>query len=113
MADNTGLAWTGIIRHDHEHRIGARLLGLFHHAHGVCGVVGACAGNHRHIHDFLDRANEVNLLIHVSDRRFTGRAVDDQAVCAIRDKLLGQFLRRKDTAERSRVQKVHVTLTHS
>ena len=36
MTEHALLRRTGVVWRDHEHRIGARLLRLLHHAHGVC-----------------------------------------------------------------------------
>ena len=129
VADDTVLGGAGIVGHDDEHRVGARFLGLFDHAHGVGGVVGAGARNHRDVHDFLDRPDEVDLLIHVGDGRFSGGAVDHQTVRAIGDELFGELLRgfevdaavgfhggyhgRKNAAKRRGIKKMHVMLVHS
>ena len=127
MAEHAFLRRTGVIRGDHEHRVGARLLGLLHHAHGVRGVVGTGAGNDRHVHDFLDGLNQLDLLLHVGGRRFAGGAVDHKTVGTIRHELPRQLLRgfeiygsvslhggdhgRKDTSEGSRIEQMHSTVS--
>ena len=126
VAEHAFLRRTGVIRGDHEHRVGARLLGLLHHAHGVRGVVGTGAGNDRHVHDFLDGLDQFDLLLHVGGRRFAGGAVDHKTVGTIRHELPRQLLRgfeiygsvglhggdhgRKDTSEGSRIEQMHCTV---
>ena len=80
-------------KYDHEHRVGARFLSLFDHTHGVCGVVGAGAGNHRNVDDLLDGPDQLDLLIHMGDGRFAGGAIDHQTIRAIGDEVFGELLR--------------------
>ena len=91
MADDTVLRGAGIVRHDDEHRVGTRFLSLFDHTHGVCGVVGAGAGNHRNVDDLLDGPDQLDLLIHMGDGRFAGGAIDHQTIRAIGDEVLASF----------------------
>ena len=129
MADDTVLRGAGIIGHDDEHRIGARFLSLLDHTHGMSRVIGSSTGNHRNVNDFLDRLDQINLLVHVGDRRFTSGAIDHQTIRTIGDELLGELLRsieidtavgfhrgyhsRQNAAKRRWVKKMHVMLTHS
>ena len=93
VADDTVLRGAGIVRHDDEHRVGTRFLSLFDHTHGVCGVVGAGAGNHRNVDDLLDGPDQLDLLIHMGDGRFAGGAIDHQTIRAIGDEVFGELLR--------------------
>ena len=129
MADHAVLAGARVVRHNHEHRVGSRLLRLLDHAHGVRGIVRAGTGDHRDVHDFLDGPHQLDLLLHVGHGGFAGRAVHHQPVGAVGDQLLRQRLRgleingtiglhggdhgRKNTSERSRIKKMHSTVSHS
>ena len=128
MADHAVLAGARVVRHNHEHRVGSRLLRLLDHAHGVRGIVRAGTGDHRDVHDFLDGPHQLDLLLHVGHGGFAGRAVHHQPVGAVGDQLLRQRLRGleinrpvcfhggdhcgEDASERSRVEKMHSTVTH-
>ena len=95
----------------------------------MCGVVGAGAGNHRNVDDLLDGPDQLDLLIHMGDGRFTGGAIDHQTIRAIGDEVFGELLRggeidaavglhrgdhsRQNAAERCWLKKVHVMLAHS
>lgn len=96
VADDTVLRGAGIVRHDDEHRVGARFLSLFDHTHGVCGVVGAGTGNHRNVDDLLDGPDQLDLLIHMGDGRFAGGAIDHQTIRAIGDEVFGELARRRN-----------------
>ena len=129
MAEHAFLRRTGVIRGDHEHRVGARLLGLLHHAHGVGGIIGTRAGNNGNAHHIFDGLNQLDLLLHVGGGRLARGAIDHKAIGAIGNKLLRKLLRgleingtvglhrgdhgRKNTSERSRIKKMHSTVSHS
>lgn len=85
MADHAVLAGARVVRHNHEHRVGSRLLRLLDHAHGVRGIVRAGTGDHRDVHDFLDGPHQLDLLLHVGHGGFAGRAVHHQPVGAVGD----------------------------
>ena len=118
-----------IVRSDHKHRIGACFLGLLHHAHGVGGIVGTRTGDNGHAHHILDGLNQLDLLLHVGGGRLARGAIDHKAIGAIGNKLLRKLLRgleingtiglhggdhgRKNTSERSRIKKMHSTVSHS
>ena len=117
-----------IVRSDHKHRIGARLLSLLHHAHSVGGIIGTRAGDDRHVHDLLDRLYQLDLLLHVGGGRLARGAIDHKAISTIGNKLLRKLLcglkingtiglhggdhGRKNTSERSRIKKMHSTVSH-
>ena len=118
-----------IVRSDHKHCIGACFLGLLHHAHGVGGIVGTRTGDNGHAHHILDGLNQLDLLLHVGGGRLARGAIDHKAIGAIGNKLLRKLLRgleingtiglhggdhgRKNTSERSRIKKMHSTVSHS
>jgi hypothetical protein len=87
VADDGPLRRLVVVRRDDEDPVDAEPRRLAREVHGMGGVVGAGAGDHRRaVADRLDgRPEEIELLVVGQRRRLAGRAADDETVGAVVD----------------------------
>ncbi len=91
VVEHARLAGLVVVGGDEQQPVGAELLGLPGQLDGVCGGVGADAGDHDgSLADRVDdRAQDVAVLGHGGGRALTGGPADHHAVVAVGDEVVG------------------------